>query len=152
MFLSSLQNHETPLDIAKRLQFHKIVTMLTKSMWVLIEDMREETCFMCSSSGVLYNSPVEFKIGFKPIVSFLHFEPHIVTLNVIRNAFLRWKMYLSIFDLVFHLITHICVDFLVLCTDNVLYMYIQFVLKCYKFVFITVRFQMDLGCQIVGLK
>lgn len=61
-------------------------------------------------------------------------------------------MYLSIFDLVFHLITHICVDFLVLCTDNVLYMYIQFVLKCYKFVFITVRFQMDLGCQIVGLK
>ncbi|XP_050980751.1 ankyrin repeat domain-containing protein 22 [Labeo rohita] len=30
----SVQNkdHETPLDIAKRLQFHKIVTMLTKSM------------------------------------------------------------------------------------------------------------------------
>ncbi|XP_042623373.1 ankyrin repeat domain-containing protein 22-like isoform X2 [Cyprinus carpio] len=26
------KNHETPLDIAKRLQFHKIVTMLTKSM------------------------------------------------------------------------------------------------------------------------
>ncbi|XP_052427161.1 ankyrin repeat domain-containing protein 22 isoform X2 [Carassius gibelio] len=26
------KNHETPLDIAKRLQFHKIVSMLTKSM------------------------------------------------------------------------------------------------------------------------
>lgn len=31
---------------------------------VLMEDIREQTCYMCRSSAVLYNSPAEFRLGF----------------------------------------------------------------------------------------